>query len=94
MERQLFYKILAYGLLAILVFDLVRISFSMLNGSSLATFQIAHLKSIFMAFETTVTYKLRKDVQLCLSGMSESDIATIMSVVDASDMTPKVAFKD
>lgn len=47
-----------------------------------------------MAFETTVTYKLRKDVQLCLSGMSESDIATIMSVVDASDMTPKVAFKD
>jgi hypothetical protein len=70
MERQLFYKILAYGLLAILVFDLVRISFSMLNGSSLATFQIAHLKSIFaisiIVYETINATKRIKTINYYL----------------------------
>lgn len=45
-------------------------------------------------FDTVVTYKPKKDIQDQVVNLTQEQIAVIMSVVDMTDTTPKVAFKD
>ncbi len=45
-------------------------------------------------FDTVVTYKPKKDIHDQVACLSSDQISVIMSVVDMTDTTPKVAFKD
>lgn len=60
---------------------------------------IEHLKASLgdkfdTMFDTVVTYRPKKDIQDQVANLNQEQVMIVMSVVDMTDTTPKVTFKD